>query len=399
MATKVFKPYTDTDIGYTLHQNPYYINTAAGGLNPYRKRSEWGAPSNKSYQQSSKWTSSTWYFRNCVLQNCTAYAYGRFMECQGLKTCSLPNMDAGKWWTNTPKYKKGKTPKEGAVLCWGHHVAIVEGYTPLGNGKYKVSWSASNYSTGPYFEIVTADPTSYGGAGAFKGYIYPDTDWSNHVEAFDAKASGTVLPNLTFKTGHYPNKTHANVENNAICVYLDLKGRGWADKPIFAVLGNMHRESTIDPSARYTQGKNNAIGLVQWDPATKWTNWASNHGYKNNDGVGQLEFLVATHSSEWFKKDEYQLTWDEFIHDTTHDVDYLTRAFCKEYERAGVEAMDERIKWAKKWEAYFSEHDFNFGGNTSWLSNSIIGSSGYFTGDFKYEKPNNKHLLLVGGWL
>lgn len=68
---------------------------------------------------------------NYVLHNCVGYAYGRFMEKNGMTSCKLSAADAKKWYGHTSDgYKRSKTPVPGAVICWTNsqwgHVAIVE---------------------------------------------------------------------------------------------------------------------------------------------------------------------------------------------------------------------------------------------------------------------------------
>lgn len=69
-----------------------------------------------------------------ITGNCVGYAYGRFMEITGKKSCKLSTHNARDWYPNKlDGYARGKTPKVGAVMCWtdsgqgqGGHVAIVE---------------------------------------------------------------------------------------------------------------------------------------------------------------------------------------------------------------------------------------------------------------------------------
>lgn len=74
---------------------------------------------------------------NSVLPNCVGYAWGRFMEILG-STPKLSRRNAEDWYGYTVDgYKRGSTPKLGAVICWrkgktgtgsdgAGHVAIVE---------------------------------------------------------------------------------------------------------------------------------------------------------------------------------------------------------------------------------------------------------------------------------
>jgi surface antigen len=74
---------------------------------------------------------------NSVLPNCVGYAWGRFMEILGRQPkLSLGNAEL--WYGHrSDGYKRGKTPRLGAVICWrkgvvgdpsdgAGHVAIVE---------------------------------------------------------------------------------------------------------------------------------------------------------------------------------------------------------------------------------------------------------------------------------
>lgn len=66
-----------------------------------------------------------------ISHNCTWYAYGRFGEILGKKP-ALPTSNAGEWYWRCTAYKKGQTPKVGAVVVWSYfpygagHVAVIE---------------------------------------------------------------------------------------------------------------------------------------------------------------------------------------------------------------------------------------------------------------------------------
>ena len=76
------------------------------------------------------------------------------------------------------------------------------------------------------------------------------------------------------------------MEGNAYEVFSFLSDRGWTTNAIAGILGNMQSESNINPgvwqnldSGNYSLG----FGLVQWTPATNYTNWASANGYNITD--------------------------------------------------------------------------------------------------------------------
>jgi len=141
-------------------------------------------------------------------------------------------------------------------------------------------------------------------------------------------------------------------------VYSYLTEHGASHNATCAILGNMQRESGINP-ARHQNGGGGGFGLVQWVPGTKYTKWAAQNGYANDSIYGQLEFLLYTMQpgpGEWFpcgKHSGYYLSYGEFI-SSNASISYLTAVFCHSYERAGVLAMNERIAYAESWSVYFS---------------------------------------------
>lgn len=94
--------------------NKYYKHTSAGGVNE-----------------------CILIGNGSVLPNCVGYAWGRFYEISG-KRPKLSCGNAENWYRNTSDgYKRGQTPKLGAVVCWAKgkvgvsgdgagHVAVVE---------------------------------------------------------------------------------------------------------------------------------------------------------------------------------------------------------------------------------------------------------------------------------
>lgn len=116
-----------------------------------------------------------------VLPNCTGYAYGRFMECQGVHSCDLSTGNAENWYSHTSDgYERGQTPKLGAVICWhstqsGGHVAIVEEIYPDG----RILTSNSAYSGKRFYMKTLRSSNNYymGSAYTFQGFIYNPTDF------------------------------------------------------------------------------------------------------------------------------------------------------------------------------------------------------------------------------
>lgn len=124
------------------------------------------------------------------MPNCTCYAWGRWYELIGTK----PKLYTGNAETWFPKgtaydgYKRGQTPKLGAIACWAKgvagkstdgagHVAIVEEIYPDGSILTSNSaWKGTNFYTKKIAK-------GYKVAGyTFQGFIYPPIDYVETVE-------------------------------------------------------------------------------------------------------------------------------------------------------------------------------------------------------------------------
>lgn len=147
-------------------------------------------------------------------------------------------------------------------------------------------------------------------------------------------------------------------QNNAAIVYTKLTARGWSVNAIAGLLGNMESESTINPGIWQSLDENNynmGYGLVQWTPATNYTNWATANGYEIDDGDGQLVWLdeVTVNFGQWIPTTAYDFSFYEFKK-STESPEYLASAFLKNFERAGVEVEEERRTQARKWYEYIN---------------------------------------------
>lgn len=147
---------------------------------------------------------------------------------------------------------------------------------------------------------------------------------------------------------------------NATYIYKYFQSVGWSVNSISAMLGNMQAESTINPGR--WQGNNvgggPAYGLVQWDPFTKYTNWATTNGYSDpsemDSNLARIIYeLNQGEGYQWITTSEYPLSFREFTK-STEGIGYLTTAFLKNYERAGVERLEERIEYASYWYQYLT---------------------------------------------
>ena len=153
--------------------------------------------------------------------------------------------------------------------------------------------------------------------------------------------------------------TMAEMQNNAEYVKDYGLSQGWSVNAICAILGNMQAESTINPGIWGDNG--DAYGLVQWNPYTKYSNWAG-AGWRNN-GQRELERISyeADHGLQWGSGEmgSPPYSFDDFLHDETTSVETLARYWCYYYERPSnpVAKGNTRASNARYWLNYFDWDD------------------------------------------
>ena len=114
--------------------------------------------------------------------NCTSYAFSRFAEIIGRKPVGIMTSNAENWYQESYNFKKGKTPKLGAIACWkcgelhkpsdgAGHVAIVE---KIEGNTITISESGTNM----LFRVKELPyPYVYGSKYQFEGFIYPGIEF------------------------------------------------------------------------------------------------------------------------------------------------------------------------------------------------------------------------------
>ena len=136
-------------------------------------------------------------------------AWGRAFEAWGAKP-RLSRANAENWYINTSDgYKRGKTPKIGAVICWrkgkagysadgAGHVAFVEKINADGT----IVVSNSNYSGTRFFLKTIKAPWNIGTGLTFQGFIYPPVELTPTPPKSSFTVSNADYP-VTIKAGHY----------------------------------------------------------------------------------------------------------------------------------------------------------------------------------------------------
>ena len=154
--------------------------------------------------------------------------------------------------------------------------------------------------------------------------------------------------------------TESQMQGNALEVYKYFAGKGWTLNAIGGILGNMEKESNINPGLWQSLKEGNysgGFGLVQWTPATNYTNWANSNGYGITDPEGQMYWIdaLSASSGQWIATSAYSMTWGAYKN-SKESPEYLASAFLKNFERAGVEVESERRSAARKWYDYLTKY-------------------------------------------
>lgn len=181
-------------------------------------------------------------------------------------------------------------------------------------------------------------------------------------------------------------RTSTEAQDNATMIYNILYALGWGLNAVCAMLGNVEAESGYNPwrwqsevvlpvgdSRIGTIGGQNtahAYGLCQQDPAAKYIyrayaqalpDYGPNYSDRTGsatDGTAQLQYLhwICSQDAaggEWLPSSSatYGMSFNSFITDTSHSIDFLTRTFFHCYERGTWNS--DRVTAATYWYNYF----------------------------------------------
>ena len=251
--------------------------------------------------------------------------------------------DAGGWYTNSDSsLQRGQIPELGAIACW---------YDPYGYYAGHVAVVEQIYDN---THILTSN-SGYGGT-----YFYTEDNYQSNNWIGDSISHRPYLfRGFIYLPGSTPGQhwewvkrnselSQAEAENNAIITAAYLSGKGWSRNAISGLLGNLMRESVINPGAwqNYHVDPLNGYGLAQWTPSTNWTDYAQQQGWQIDDGYKQLDFIDLDPINNYIPTVTYPESLAQYKVSNNSPEDCAS-AWLYNYERAGVVAESERRYWAR----------------------------------------------------
>lgn len=187
--------------------------------------------------------------------------------------------------------------------------------------------------------------------------------------------------------------SESKMKDNAQYILDYFLDKGWTKNAICGMLGNMQRESTINPGIWQNLDEGNTslgFGLVQWTPSTKYFNWCDerNLPYDEMDSnLARIEWELEN-NVQYISTDAYPESFEEFTQ-SEESPEYLASVFLHNYERAGVSAEEERRTNARKW------FDTLEGGGSSSTFTPRLSDEG-IEGEYYWYEGNPFHLAGYG---
>ena len=175
------------------------------------------------------------------LPNCTCYAWGRFWEATGIRP-KLSTGNAEDWYDYKDGYKRGQTPKIGAIICWrkgavgddndgAGHVEFVEAVNTDGT----IITTGSGYNSFLFREKTRSNDGNWGQASSyvFQGFIYSPVDFGG---VYYPSGDDLVEP-----------MDPTDAVANAIYIWNYFIGKIGNANGVAGMLGNLYYESGLHP--------------------------------------------------------------------------------------------------------------------------------------------------------
>lgn len=215
-----------------------------------------------------------------------------------------------------------------------------------------------------------------------------DTNWFDGTRLQWEEMGGKIKGNWISKNQALKN---SEMENNAELVWDYFRGKGWTLESVCGMLGNMEKESWINPGVwgyfnAWGNPDSTGLGLVQFTPYTKYTEWGKSHGYAFDSGEGQCaKIQEQMEQNEWVTSGTpYNLTFREYSRSNA-SPDQLAMIFLACYERPLEPNQPERGKRALAWFSYLRGapifvprlNDNGMKNNPFWYKNNPFYQAGY----------------------
>lgn len=131
--------------------------------------------------------------------------------------------------------------------------------------------------------------------------------------------------------------TVEEMHDNAQYILDSLVGQGWTKQAVCGLLGNAQTESTMNPGlweSMIAGNMSGGFGLVQWTPATNFTNWADTNSFAWGDINGQITRILyeVANNLQWISTSGHPMTFGEFTQSTL-TAGELAMFFIANYER------------------------------------------------------------------
>lgn len=240
--------------------------------------------------------------------NCTWYAFGRAYEILGRYPSGLSTGMPNQWYYQSTNFKKGSTPKIGAIAVWQGHVAVVE---DIQNGI--ITLSGSSYRSGQYpngkrflIQKGTQSQIAAMNGGGFIGYIYivddatvdrpqTETNLRMNYQTYDELGYTNGVINAPQVAGN-PNtaanlhKIKVNTNTGNLKYRIHLANVGWEDK--YYNQGSFAGDGKNDIEAIQMQLDGSLANKYDLYYATYiegygWSDWAKNNGVCGSTGLSK----------------------------------------------------------------------------------------------------------------
>lgn len=158
-------------------------------------------------------------------------------------------------------------------------------------------------------------------------------------------------------------------------------GYGCSIFVVSAICGNMWQESGINPgiweglSAGTWTDLLKGYGLGQWTNTDgdihgrlyKLHDWLSSNGYSDDDGNGQLQYIIV--ENVWYSQDEASVfsSLTDFLQTDIVDIELLTHAWNIGWEGIHDSSWDARVEYAYNCANYIAQHA-NDTSITTWVT-------------------------------